>query len=56
LIYSPSLLEWKPTPKGYGFVLFETQEQANAALAMDNTELDGRTLIVTIAKKKSKEE
>ena len=39
--------------KGFGFVEFETAEEANAALeAMNQTELEGRALLVSIARPK----
>ena len=36
--------------KGFAFVTFETAEAANAALALDNNEVDGRKLRVNLAK------
>lgn len=36
--------------KGYGFITFSTQEEANKALSADGTELLGRNLKVSIAK------
>lgn len=36
--------------KGFAFVTFETAEAANAALALDNHEVDGRKLRVNLAK------
>ncbi len=37
--------------KGFGFVELETPEQAQAAIdALDGKELDGRTIVVNIAK------
>lgn len=41
---------YKPVGKGFGFLTFETAEQAQAALdAMNGMELDGRTLKVDFA-------
>ena len=37
-------------PKGFGFVEFETIEEANKACEMNDKELDGRTLKVNISK------
>jgi len=36
--------------KGFAFVTFTTKEQANAALRLDGSSLDGRTIKVSIAK------
>lgn len=36
--------------KGFGFITFDNQEAAQAALAMDGQELDGRTIKVSLAK------
>ena len=38
--------------KGYGFVTFDGQEQAQSALALDGEAFNGRTLRVSIAKEK----
>ncbi|HPO06026.1 MAG TPA: RNA-binding protein [Candidatus Gracilibacteria bacterium] len=39
--------------KGFGFVEMSTEEEANAAIQMlDNKELDGRTIAVSIARPK----
>jgi len=38
--------------KGFGFIEFETQEEAAKALKASGVELDGRTLVVNIATKK----
>jgi RNA recognition motif-containing protein len=36
--------------KGFGFVTFTTEEAAKAALEMDGREVEGRAIIVNIAK------
>lgn len=36
--------------KGFGFVTFSSEESANAALEMDGREVEGRAIIVNIAK------
>lgn len=36
--------------KGFGFVTFTTEEAAQAALEMDGREVEGRTIIVNVAK------
>ncbi len=36
--------------KGFGFVTFTTEEAANAALEMDGREVEGRPIVVNIAK------
>lgn len=42
-----------PERKGYGFITFETAEQAKAAIeTMDGKDLDGRNLRVNIAQPK----
>lgn len=38
--------------KGFGFITFSSDAEAEAALAANGTELDGRTLKVNIAKEK----
>lgn len=39
--------------RGFGFVTFETEEEANAAIeAMDGKEVDGREIVVNVAKAK----
>ena len=42
----------KDRPKGFGFVEFETAEEANKACEMDGKDLDGRTLKVNISQPK----
>ncbi len=36
--------------KGFGFVTFTTEEAAQNALALDGREVEGRTIIVNVAK------
>lgn len=36
--------------KGFGFVTFSTPEAAKAALEMDGKEVEGRTIVVNVAK------
>ncbi|SRR5690606_25013231 len=36
--------------KGFGFVTFTTEESAKAALEMDGREVEGRTIVVNVAK------
>lgn len=36
--------------KGFGFVTFATEESAQKALEMDGKEIEGRTIVVNIAK------
>ncbi len=38
--------------RGFGFVTFASEDAAQAALAMDGTELDGRTVRVNFAEDK----
>lgn len=39
--------------KGFGFVEFETAEEANAAMeALNNTEIEGRNIVVSVARPK----
>lgn len=38
--------------RGFAFVTFETQEQAEAALKMDGTDLNGRPIRVNVAQEK----
>lgn len=39
--------------KGFGFVEFESADEANAAIqAMNNTEMEGRNIVVSIARPK----
>ncbi len=38
--------------RGFGFVTFANEEDAQKALSMDGTELDGRTLKVNVAEDK----
>jgi cold-inducible RNA-binding protein len=40
--------------KGFGFITFETEDSAQAALEMNGQELDGRPLRVNIAEDKPK--
>jgi len=42
--------------RGFGFVTFATKEAAQAALAMDGKELDGRPLRVNFAQEKERGE
>lgn len=36
--------------KGFGFVTFSTEEAAQKALEMDGKEVEGRTIVVNVAK------
>ncbi len=38
--------------RGFGFVTFANQEDAEKALSLDGSELDGRTLKVNVAKER----
>jgi len=40
--------------KGFGFIVFSTDNEANAALAMNGQELEGRALKVNIAQEREK--
>ncbi len=41
--------------RGFGFVTYENAEQAKAAIdALDNTDLDGRTIFVSVARPKER--
>ncbi len=39
--------------RGFAFVTFATQEGADQALAMNSQEMQGRTIVVSVAKEKS---
>ena len=41
--------------KGFGFITFDTEEAAQAALEMDGKELGGRTIKVSMAKERNEE-
>lgn len=40
--------------RGFGFVTFATEEQSESALSLDGSELDGRTIRVSVAREKQK--
>ncbi len=42
--------------RGFGFVTFESEADAQKALAMNGTQLDGRTLKVNVAEDKPRRE
>ncbi len=45
----------RKTPKGFGFVTFESEKAAKQALELDGTPMKGRPLRVSFAKEKEKD-